>query len=247
MDREVLLEALSALTGATVMPHIGSEGIDIAELTVHNFVSCALVPLILCKDEPTTDEANADTPAELLVNMDNFLDPRYNYDFRGLSDTSPCVRGDEPYTRPCGWFRFALKVLDKYPDGNAWLGPLGWRNHSVAGEWPVSYHGTGREGINKSNPHQAQEFGIYSTPDIKMAETDEDIYKEFKSKNGKSYRVIMQNRINPAERIKKSDQIWLIKIPLEVYVLDAQEQRKEEMRKIVDRSIRPYGILLKEM
>lgn len=54
-----------------------------------------------------------------------------------------CMRGDEPYRRPYGWMRFALKVLNKYPDGNAWLGPDGWRSHSMPGEWPVSYHGTG--------------------------------------------------------------------------------------------------------
>lgn len=248
MDSSVLLEALSCLTGLTVKPHTDSTGldIDIGELTVHNFVSSALLPLILCKEE--VREPQPEEPKELRVNLDTFCAPGFNYDFRNLKDDSQCARGGEPYKRPCGWFRFALKVLNKYPDGNTWLGPGGWRSDSSPGEWPVSYHGTGREGQNQfTGPRDPQEFGIFSTPDIKLAEQDGELHKEFTSKNGKSYRVIMQNRINPEHRVKKSDTLWLVRVPLEVYALSDEKKRKEEMKKIVDQSIRPYGVLLKEM
>ncbi|KAI5101745.1 hypothetical protein C0J45_8948 [Silurus meridionalis] len=251
MDSSVLLEALSCLTGLAVKPHTDSadSDIDIGELTVHNFVSSALLPLILCKEEGDLQpEEQREEPKELRVNLDSFYAPQFNYDFRNLKDESKCARGGEPYFRPCGWFRFALKVLDKYADGNTWLGPGGWRHQSVDGEWPVSYHGTGRQGQNQiSGLREPQEFGIFSTPDIKLAEQDGELHKEFTSKTGKSYRVIMQNRINPEHRLKKSDSLWLVRIPLEVYALTDTKNRKEEMKKIVDQSIRPYGILLKEM
>lgn len=248
MDSSVLLEALSCLTGLPVKAHADSAGpdMDIGELTVNNFVSSALLPLILCKEE--VRESQPEEPKELHVNLDTFYAPGFNYDFRNLKDDAQCTRGGEPYKRPCGWFRFALKVLNKYPDGNAWLGTGGWRNDSVSGEWPVSYHGTGREGQNQFTvPREPQEFGIFCTPDINLAEQDGELHKEFTSKDGKSYRVIMQNRINPEHRVKRSDSLWLVRIPLEVHALSDQKKRKEEMKKIVDKSIRPYGILLKQM
>lgn len=248
MDSSVLLEALSCLTGLTVKPHIDSTAldIDIGELTVHNFVSSALLPLILSREE--VEEPQAEQPKELRVNLDTFYCPTLNYDFRALKDDSACTRGGEPYTRPRGWFRFALKVLGKYPDGDAWLGTGGWRNDSAAGEWPVSYHGTGREGQQQfTGMREPHDYGIFSTPDIKLAEQDGELHKEFSSKNGKSYRVIMQNRINSEHRVKKSDSLWLVRIPLEVYALTDEKKRKDEMKKIVDQSIRPYGVLLKEM
>ncbi|KAK3556564.1 hypothetical protein QTP70_010012 [Hemibagrus guttatus] len=244
----VLLEALSCLTGLTVEPHTDSTGlgIDIGELTVHNLVSSALLPLILSKED--VKEPQPEQPKELRVNLDTFYSPTFNYDFRALTDDSVCTRGGESYKRPCGWFRFALKVLGKYPDGDAWLGTGGWRSGSVSGEWPVSYHGTGREGQNQlTGMREPYDYGIFSTPDIKLTEQDGELHKEFTSKTGKSYRVIMQNRINPEHRVKKSDSLWLVRIPLEVYALTDEKKRKEEMKKILDRSIRPYGILLREV
>lgn len=60
--------------------------------------------------------------------MWNFFDPEY--DSTDLSDSAECARGDELYERPKGWYRMALKVKDKYPDGDTWLGDNGWRSHS---------------------------------------------------------------------------------------------------------------------
>ncbi|KAI4875388.1 hypothetical protein NFI96_007627 [Prochilodus magdalenae] len=245
MDRALVLDALSALTCATVKPRAqpGPPGLDLSELTVQNFVSSALLPLILSKDEPSRaePEANPDERQVLFVDVDSFLAPSFDYDFRNLTDSTECTRGGEPYTRPCGWYRFALKVLNKYPDGNAWLGPGGWRSQSAPGEWPVSYHATGRP----SEGNQSGDFGIYSTPNIRAAEQDEQIYKEFE-KDGQRYRVMMQNRINPAERQKQSDDLWLVKVPLDLYALE-EERRREELKKLLDKSIRPYGILIKQI
>ncbi|KAL1273247.1 hypothetical protein QQF64_029109 [Cirrhinus molitorella] len=186
---------------------------------------------------------NTDVRQDMLVDMDEFFEPRFDYDFTRTRDNSICMRGNEQYKRPCGWYRIALKVLNKYPDGNAWLGTDGWRSHSVAGEWPVSYHGTsieGATGIVKSHyragPREQFGRGIYSTNDIDHASSYSKIFTS--KKNGKRYRVLMQNRINPVMR-KMCNKHWLIEIP------EGTSPARE--KEIVDRSIRPYGILLKEV
>lgn len=157
------------------------------------------------------------------------------------------MRGDEPYRRPYGWMRFALKVLNKYPDGNAWLGPDGWRSHSMPGEWPVSYHGTGLQeakGIIQSyyqtGKGQVYRRGIYSSPDISVASTYARM-KQFTSQiDGKTYRVVLQNRINPAKRkVIQRNQYWLVPVP--------EGTSAEQERIIVESAIRPYGLLLQEV
>ena len=180
------------------------------------------------------------------MDVEKFFDPQFDYDFRRGSESSECSRGGKPYKRPWGWYRFALKVLDKYPDGNTWLGPNGWRSYSADGEWPVSFHGTSIEGAKgiteasyRAGHHQLYGRGIYSTPNIDTAE-HYAMSKKFTSKNGKTYKVIMQNRINPEKRVKtvKAD-YWLIPV--------RQGTSPAEEKKIVETSIRPYGILIKEV
>ncbi len=46
-------------------------------------------------------------------------------------------RGSLPYYFPIGWYRHALKVVDKFPDDKLWLG-----KDNVDGEWAVAFHGT---------------------------------------------------------------------------------------------------------
>ncbi|KAL3044134.1 hypothetical protein OYC64_003883 [Pagothenia borchgrevinki] len=184
---------------------------------------------------------------ELFIDEKEFFDPQYDSDFTHLSDSAECMRGDEPYERPNGWYRMALKVKGKYPDGDTWLGPDGWRSHSVPGEWPVSYHGTSSDGargiINshyKAGDRDLYGRGIYSTPDIRVAE-NEQYGKTFQSKKtGKKYKVILQNLINPERRevCRRSD-YWLIPVG------EGTPAWMEEW--IAERAIRPYGILIQEM
>ena len=68
------------------------------------------------------------------------IDSSLNHDFTDIKDSDAFERGEKPYKRPCGWYRIALKVREKYPDPK-WLGGYGTEK-SVDGEWPVSYHGT---------------------------------------------------------------------------------------------------------
>ncbi|XP_072538901.1 uncharacterized protein [Salminus brasiliensis] len=262
IDRTILLEAISALTGSTVKPFTKRRrSILYDELTTENFLPTVFSPTIYTdpglpvlmhrlslkahSGDSQCDGASA-LRKELFVDMENFLDPRFDYDFRRRSDSSECTRGGEPYTRPWGWYRFALKVLDKYPDGNTWLGPNGWRSHSSFREWPVSFHGTsieGAKGIARSNYRagggQLYGRGIYSTPDIDIAEHF-TMFKKFESKNGRTYKVIMQNRINPAKRVYTDEEdYWLIPVP--------EGTSAVQEKQIVEVSIRPYGILIKEV
>lgn len=265
MDRDIVLEALSALTDRKVRPYTERKQshVSVADLTTENLLYTVLLqPALLNSslsslsawmsslflgDDQTGDSEISDLRNELFVDLDSFLDPQYDYDFREMSDSSACSRGGEPYKRPVGWYRFALKVKDKYPDGNAWLGSVHWRSYSEAGEWPVSFHGTSIEGAKgvasthyKAGPREAYGRGVYSTPDITIADSYAMTKKFTSKKTRKTYKVIMQNRVNPTKRkIIKDKNFWLIEVPSE----STAAQEKE----IVESSIRPYGILITEV
>ncbi|CAB5322644.1 unnamed protein product [Rhizophagus irregularis] len=129
----------------------------------------------------------------------DLLDPSYDYDFTYLKDTGTTfLRGKELYKRPYGWMRIALNVR-KFGNNNTWLGHVGNSPH----EWPVSYHGTKKkfaESIANEGylVSKGKRFlygkGIYSSPDIGIAE---GYAGEFDHNNVK-YKVIFQNRVNPA-------------------------------------------------
>ncbi|MGH0186149.1 UNVERIFIED_CONTAM: hypothetical protein FKN15_020396 [Acipenser sinensis] len=157
-------------------------------------------------------------PHMLYVELHTFLDPCYDYDFTEIRDNAVFERGGETYTRPCGWYRFALKVLGKYEDGNGWLGARTARStatQSVPGEWPVSYHGTNKDGAKKIpteyyKPGNRARYGrgIYSTPNLKCAEGFSTVFTD----NNKNFKVVLQNRINPKKRkiVPKYPDYWLI-------------------------------------
>ncbi|CAF4983115.1 unnamed protein product, partial [Rotaria sp. Silwood1] len=76
----------------------------------------------------------------LQIDMD-CLAPEFDYDYTNIRDNDKKFRrGNQPYERPCGSRRIALKVTDKFGPDNAWLGMKG----DAPDEWPVSYHGTAR-------------------------------------------------------------------------------------------------------
>ncbi len=142
---------------------------------------------------------------ELVLLPPSLLDTPYHYDFTNISDNGvKFCRGGSIYIRPCGWQRYALKVKGKFTD-DIWLQGKTSRADqysSAEDEWPVSYHGTSyhnglsiaEEGFKLS---KATRFlygrGIYSTPDIEVAAQ----YAEKASVNGKIYKFVVQNRVNP--------------------------------------------------
>ncbi|XP_026168278.1 uncharacterized protein LOC113133584 [Mastacembelus armatus] len=201
-------------------------------------------PSPICLLQLSIDTAVDETGKLYVIDEDEFFEPRYDHDFTNVIDSQIYSRGGETYERPCGWYRLGLKVLDQYGE-NTWLGNTNRSTQSVEGEWPVSYHGTsqgGAEGIIKGHykPGQRAAYGhgVYSTPDLSVAGW---YAKSFKSqKTGKTYNVILQNRINPEHREKcLYDKYWLVRVPR-----DASDEKEEEL---VERAIRPYGLLLKEV
>ncbi len=235
LDSNLKIEVISSLFGQTLKLYDHRCGKKADILSVDDF----FFNTIIGKHEAYMKE--------FFICEKDFFDPKYDYDFTNLSDSSECMRGDELYERPKGWYRMALKVKGKYPDGDTWLGTKGWRSHSVPGEWPVSYHGTSLDGAKgiirshyKAGDRDVYGRGIYSTPDIHVAER-ETYAKTFTSKKtGKSYKVILQNRINPENRkICSKSQYWLIRVH--------KSASAEEEKQIVESSIRPYGILIKEL
>ncbi|XP_047453154.1 uncharacterized protein LOC125015381 [Mugil cephalus] len=204
---------------------------------------------VLQSGEPPADSSQlhysrVPTGRDLVIDENEFFDPPFDYDFSGLSDTETYYRGGEVYERPSGWYRFGLKVLNKYDD-NRWLGSQYRTTQSTPGEWPVSYHGTSKQGAEgiiagyyQPGPGQAYGRGIYSTPYISEAIYYAKIFTS--QKTGKSYHVILQNRINAEYRQKhNNDKYWLI--PIQAHI-SGEEEREE-----VQQAIRPYGLLLKEV
>ncbi|XP_072539358.1 uncharacterized protein [Salminus brasiliensis] len=249
IDKNIVLVALSTLTGAQVKPHTelrarGRGSGHVKELTVENYLSTVFH---VGPSGPVSfagySSAGRESFNEIFVNIDHFFDSRFDYDFRYGSDSTVLSRGGESYTRPWGWYRFALRVLNKYPDGNAWLGSGGWRSQSSYGEWPVSFHGTSIEGASgitgshyKPGGGQTYGRGIYSSPNLSIA----DGYSKTFTYNNRTFKVIMQNRINPYNRVKTPQpDYWLIPVP-------AGTSPHVE-RNIVESAIRPYGILIKKI
>ena len=159
-----------------------------------------------------------------------YLDSNWDYDFTNMSDDGKVyMRGGYQYYRPYGWKRIAIKVKGMYED-DIWLGGTGIRTEQSIGEWAVTYHGTSNKWFNKIckeglKPGARDKYGIgvYSTPDIKVAE--EDYAKEFKYK-GEMYKGVFQNRVNPrGMHIDNDDYHWLCEDP---------------------KNIRPYGLCIKK-
>ncbi|XP_070702773.1 uncharacterized protein [Pempheris klunzingeri] len=186
------------------------------------------------------------------INPKDFFHPQYDYDFTNIKDgNTKFLRGNEPYVRPCGWTRVALQVLQRYDGGDGWLG-------TGRDAWPVSYHGQHMDGslgiilTRGEGPGDEPSFleaaaaslvtketrgrGVYSTPDVRMAEK---YCRKFKSKvDGKMYKVLLQNRINPERRKTcQREDTWLVYVP--------EGRNDVQTRAIVQESIRPYGLLLK--
>ncbi|KAM9968270.1 hypothetical protein ACTFIW_002707 [Dictyostelium discoideum] len=159
--------------------------------------------------------------------------PKFNNDFTKTIDDKQFFRGGEIYVRPCGWMRYALNVTNLFDrDGDKWLGC-----DKVDGEWPVSYHGTGKH-ESKSIAEKGYDlskgktfkfgYGIYSTPSIKCAET----YATSFEHEGSTYLVVFQNRVNPKT---------LIKIPKSL------TNDEEYWISPKDEDIRPYCICIKKI
>ncbi|XP_067111867.1 uncharacterized protein [Osmerus mordax] len=270
-----LLEALSAVSGCNVQLATGAahtltpqdfvnvvalkefytqEGLQALEYPNLGTLSLQDMGTTTTLALPESDSAPTNRPT-VYVNAQEFFDPGWNYDFTNVKDGETVfTRGKEPYLRPCGWFRAAIKVLKKYPDGDAWLG-------TGDEAWPVSYHGSAMDGslgiiVTRKKAKGDEDGdddggpgerlaagstlgrGVYSTPDVKTAGK---FSKTFRSReDNKVYKVVLQNRINPEQRQKcRREKYWLVYVP--------EGSTAIQERAIIEGALRPYGLLLQQV
>ncbi|CAG8810998.1 17895_t:CDS:1, partial [Gigaspora rosea] len=117
---------------------------------------------------------------------------------------------------------FAINIK-KYGD-DKWIG-------TDENSWPVSFHGTRKEAAENivkdgydllKSPHNKFGTGIYSTPNIKIAEAYATVF----TYQNCEYKVIFQNRVHPDDLHKvNDDKFWLT---------------------LKDRNVRPYGLCIKK-
>jgi ubiquitin len=170
---------------------------------------------------------------------DSLLDSKFDYDFtRRRDDGKKYYRGGYRYQRPYGWKRYAIKVLGRFDHENdEWLGEQGQRLESSKGEWPVSYHGTGKSATGSIAQDgyllsKGKRFkfgrGIYSTPSIEVASKYAQRFKH----EGKEYKIVFQNRVCPDN----------------LAIIDAKTTGVGEYWVQPDQDmIRPYGICIKDL
>uniref|UniRef100_A0A1X7TQ59 Ubiquitin-like domain-containing protein n=1 Tax=Amphimedon queenslandica TaxID=400682 RepID=A0A1X7TQ59_AMPQE len=150
-------------------------------------------------------------------------------------------RGGYVYNRPYGWNRLALKTKGKYPPDDAWLGILANRTESSNEEWPVSYHGTKKEGAMAiaaegydEDKLDRENFGrgFYSTPSVEVAAS---FAPRFDHTDGKRYEAIIQNRVNLNPGHSKIIPVEKTRHGAEYYLTYSPDD------------LRPYGICIREV
>ena len=178
----------------------------------------------------------------------SFFEIKYNREINDWEKKN-FKRGGETYTPPYGWKGFALRVLNKFDNGdNSWLG-----NEGKEGEWAIAYHGIGkgnefkkminivlnnlRNGpgqlynqlINirdKDNKRPYVGNGVYLAPDINEAERySQKVKLGFRENN---FQLMIMCRVKPSE-IREAG-----RYPFN-WILDGNYD-----------CLRPYRILVKE-
>jgi hypothetical protein len=168
-------------------------------------------------------------------------------------------RGNRPYYLPVGWYRHALRVIDKYGNQETrWLGMTNGPN-----EWTVAYHGTkwyavrsivdtvlgpGRADFYRCEAVQiigarADTDGIYLATHCNGG-SDNDRYAEHFTVNlptgnagtTECYRIVFQCRVQPDAFTEHN---WAIGTPASPLI--------REIRVFERDAIRPYGILLRKI
>jgi len=161
------------------------------------------------------------------------------------------MRGGLAYYLPRGWQRFGIKVVDKYGQNNDWL--LKWDESG----WGVGYHGVGRNSAAKipailnakllpgprqlhANSDDTRKVGrkvgrgIYFATHVEVADT----YSERVVFDGKTYKILLQCRLDPVE----------IRIPSRPSLINKPGDDWQNDYMVVPNGTyaRPYGIIIQE-
>ena len=185
-QEELTSKAIRLIYGGVTLTKDGGEDMELRERGIGpNDVISALIVKV--------DASTQSGLSGLLLYIDNdLLDPSFDYDFTNINDgATRHMRGGYQYKRPCGWKRFALRVLGVYGDDK-------WLNSNIGGDWPVSYHGiqlSDQPAKDSPNEKTRQIFGKghYSSPSVLVAQK----YGTEFTFQGVKYSMVLQNRVNP--------------------------------------------------
>jgi len=156
-------------------------------------------------------------------------------------------RGGLPYFLPIGWYRHALKVVDKYPEDKLWIG-----KNNVEGEWAVAFHGTHGKAVKG-----IKEKGLLFTKvDLMKDEAVEQKGKDFDKPglyvathcNGGSHPTYTQTFTVPSSENENETfrVVFQCRVKPDAYTVHTTPVKKGEAWRFVDsNNIRPYGILVK--
>ena len=177
-------KSVRLIYGGTPLAQDGCDDLELRERGIgpNDVISCIIVKV---------DAQSGLTGMSLYID-DDLLDPSYDYDFTSINDgATKHMRGGYHYKRPCGWKRFALRVLGVYGDDT-------WLNSKIGGDWPVSYHGiqlSDQPAENSPNEKTRMIFGKghYSSPSVLVAQK----YGTEFTFQGAKYAMVLQNRVNP--------------------------------------------------
>ena len=156
-------------------------------------------------------------------------------------------RGKLPYYLPIGWYRHALKVVDKYPDDQLWLG-----SSNVDGEWAVAFHGTKGLAVKSITKEGIR----ITTVDAKRAEAVQKGGTEY-DKPGLYVATHCTGGAHPAytdpfpvqsspDKLDQFRVVFQCRVKPGAYTDHQSPVVKGEAWRFVDpEAIRPYGILVK--
>jgi len=172
------------------------------------------------------------------------FEPSHNRDYPVAGEMT---RGGLPYYLPQGWYRHALKVVDKYPDDKLWLGMA-----NLPGEWAVAYHGTSSSAVRgitdkgllhelvthdeckneakQQNPSIPDVKGLYVATHCDGGAALYSSPYNVKDSIGedKEYQAVFQCRVEPGKFTEHSTPVKIGKA----------------WRVFDEKAIRPYGVLL---
>ena len=181
------------------------------------------------------------------------LAPEFNR--RYGSDMTPLdERGAHPYYLPIGWYRHALRVIDKYPHDQKWLG-----HANLSGEWPVAYHGTHEiavKGIVQQGLLIGKSKPGGTTADVMRADSIEEKGQEFDRPGlyvathcdgGAHPRYTHIFKIKGPEAMKKGYRVvFQCRVQPGAFSTHEGPVVKGHAWRFVDpEAIRPYGLLIK--
>jgi len=176
-----------------------------------------------------------------VTNIDHRGHKIFSATSRGIHDIGP-AGNQRKYHQPADFARIGLSVLGAYPS-DEWLHPFKHTNN-----WYRGYHGTGRFGANVFSAIVNNGFtpstsgklgpGIYVSPHVEYAERYSKALRIVTTQGNKQYKCIFQLCVAPGSIVREG-------YPGRLHANYGTENSEWVIQD--SNSVRPYGILVKEV